>query len=761
MNPGALSYRLIHSLLAPLKSPGKRLLLLPLWLSVVMSGGLVKAIRRLHTPAPHELPGEPGSGLSVVIPERANPDQLRRCLESLEAAVAEVAEAVESIVVVSGSLPADYDELRRRFRQARWVFSPAPLDFAAAVRVGLDEARHPWVYLLNSDMVLDRQALQAVLPWRSRHVFAVASQIFFQDPHRRREETGWTDFRIGGNGIEIFDVEPEDPQMVRGTLYAGGGSSLFRRDILKEAMGKHDPYAPCYWEDVEWGVEAWKRGYQVLFCPQSRVWHAHRATVSRLYSPEEIDRIFKRNACQFQLRNLVYLCDMNSHYRAILELDRRSFLSLVRPSNLLRTFHHRLRGVFQPFDDSGLGYVRQQFHPTPAARLGDKPVVLFVTPFSVFPPAHGSAVRMHHLLCRLSRSFHIVLLSDEAAAYTEEGRPYFSTLASIHLVGGRDDAPRARRRNRIERMRSHAHKLLRDELRRLIAVHRPSLVQIEHVELAALIGNGKCGVPWLLTLHDVLLPEAGAPRNAEDRCELRWIRRYDTVITCSKEDAGAVPVPNVRVIPNGVSLPPAYCESPSSPVILFVGAFRYQANLEGLCDFLESVFPVVRQSVPGAELWVLGGAGAVDLAAPLSCFRQPAVVLYDYVETVDPFYRDCAVTINPVKAIRGSSIKLLESLAAGRVCVTTTAGARGYGGTDFPAMIRVGRIEAFVAPLIRLLTDHAYRREIERVPPERLAPLSWDAAADRLAAIYRQSLNGRVKTQPERKADDRAKLERV
>ena len=31
----------------------------------------------------------------------------------------------------------------------------------------------------------------------------------------------------------------------------------------------------------------------------------------------------------------------------------------------------------------------------------------------------------------------------------------------------------------------------------------------------------------------------------------------------------------------------------------------------------------------------------------------------------------CALTINPLAQIRGSAVKLVESLAAGRVCVTT------------------------------------------------------------------------------------------
>ena len=35
--------------------------------------------------------------------------------------------------------------------------------------------------------------LSALLPWRAPHVFGIASQIYFRDAKKRREETGWTD----------------------------------------------------------------------------------------------------------------------------------------------------------------------------------------------------------------------------------------------------------------------------------------------------------------------------------------------------------------------------------------------------------------------------------------------------------------------------------------------------------------------------------------------------------------------------------------
>src|SRR2546427_2998872 len=124
-------------------------------------------------------------------------------------------------------------------------------------------------------MVVDRVALREAAKWRSPSVFAIALQIYFQDPARRREETGWTGIRNAGGLVEIFDSQPKDDLNVRDHLYSGGGSSLFRRDLLLRFVDGTDAYAPFYWEDVEWGFSAWRNGFESLFCPASKVWHVH------------------------------------------------------------------------------------------------------------------------------------------------------------------------------------------------------------------------------------------------------------------------------------------------------------------------------------------------------------------------------------------------------------------------------------------------------------------------------------------------------
>jgi GT2 family glycosyltransferase len=680
-----------------------------------------------------KFPSSIGRGVSVIIPERGSPQLLRACLESLERAAREVEEPLETIVVVNGSEPGDYQGEVRRFGDVQWVFVPDSLSFNEAVRRGMSAARHPWTYLLNSDVVLEQRALAELLPWRAPHVFSIASQILPQDLSRRREETGWTVLRCPRGSAETLDALPEDEVSVRGGVYAGGGSSLFQSRLLRRMVGWSDAYSPFYWEDAEWGVLAWKQGYETLFCPLSRAWHTRRGTISRYYDPGEIERIFRRNGLLFHLRNLDRMGSMESVYLAAAELDDLSFLELTSKRNAAGILRTRLFAALQPFDDSCLGFAHLSYFLRPASSLHTRPLVLMVSPFAMYPPAHGGAIRMHRLVEALSDRYNVILLADEAEAFTGGPGKHFGNLAAVHLVGGRATVPAGA--GRSVRGEMHCHPQLRQELWRLIGTVRPDIVQIEFSELAGLVAMRRGERPWSISLHDVNLGVDGS--RADDAREMEQLSRFDRVFVCSDDDAALIPGLRPAVVPNGMDEMEYVPSEDSGRGILFAGPFRYRPNFEGISEFVRDVFPQLRRCVPGAELWILAGAGASERTnGELDWFRIPGLTMYDYNADPRPFLRRCVLTINPVSGIRGSSVKLLESVAAGRVCVSTRDGARGFLSDCPPSLIVVERTSDFLEPLQRLLLDSAFRRSIEQPPAEYLARHSWKASAGRFVEEY-------------------------
>ena len=676
-------------------------------------------------------------GLSIVIPERATPDLLADSLRAALSAAQKLGEPVEIIVVVNGAPLESYARLRTEFPTVRWLHSAEALGFLKAIRKGLRAACFDWAYLLNSDMVLDPAALAEVAGWRGPDVFAIASQIFFTDARRRREETGWTGASADGQRLTVFDVTPEDADLVRTHLYAGGGSSLFRRDLLLQFSDSSDPYGPFYWEDVEWGFRALASGYQVLFCPRSWAHHTHRATVSRLYTPAEIERVFTRNSWLFAFRNGFWSQPPSDLPAELTRMDPTTQMELSSLATAASIARHVFRLPTRPYRHLDLKTAGDGFFLKPFSRSMKRPRLLMVTPYAIYPAAHGGARRIVALLEELGKAFDIVVLTDEGSAYRRDKLKDLPGVTAIHLVGGRPDDGGTE--DRIRRIQTHSHAALQAEVRRLVWHYGVDLVQVEYAELAGLAESRRDGLPWFITLHDAMFSKDA--NSKEDLFEAALLSRFSGIVACTEEDAALVPCPGVTVIPNGFKAPARpYRSSEGNRSILFAGPFRYRPNLEGIVKFLTDVYPRLLKTVPSLGIDILGGDEGVAMAPTIGCFEQPGVRVHAFTEDVEPFWERCALSINPLTNTRGSSLKLIESIAHGRVCVSTRHGASGFAACNLPGLAQVDRVEDFESVIQRLLTDVAVRLRRETPPPDLAARFGWERSAALQAELYRRHL---------------------
>lgn len=676
-------------------------------------------------------------GVTVLIPERGTPDLLAESLASAAAALAAIDEPGAIIVVVNGAPEADYAELKARFPAVRWQFHAHGLGYNGAVAAGLMAVGHDWVYLLNSDMRLEADALTQLLPMRAPEVFAVTSQIFFVDPARRREETGWSDCRVIGAGVQMFEREPES-KLARGNLYPGGGSSLCQTALLRAYVAATHTYAPFYYEDADWGARAWAEGFEVLFCPASVAHHHHRGTVARHFDAVEVERVIARNALQFELRHGWTEMKPGRAMAHVCDNDFRTQQDLYAPALARGVFHERLRS--RRALARGFQFTRtatDRYYPRPQGARTVKPRVLLVTPFALFPPAHGGARRVGEIVRRLATQVDLILLSDERSLYSVASEPGLGSFRSAHLVEGRGDQAGEAALAWPQRLQRHAHPALRNELERLIAVYDPDLIQIEFMELAALRPRRRGRARLVLALHDVYL-DGGR----DDAVQLAAMKDFDAITVCSTEDAALLAHPRSQLIANGASNRlDAYRPSTTQPPeLLFMGPFRYAPNYAGIKAFLRDCWPAVRAAHPEARLAILGGPESAPLRHAEPLLRLPGVELVDRFVDPAPYLERATLTVNPQQEIRGSALKLIESLLAGRICVSTRDGARGFTDTGLAGLIVVADVAAMRAPIIELIADAGRRHAIELPEPSQVARWTWDGIAEAQLALYRQLL---------------------
>lgn len=220
----------------------------------------------------------PPPDISVVIVTYNNAGCVGRCLDSLfEAAAGLVAEV---IVVDNHSTDATRAIIREEFPAARLVANPDNPGFAVAVNQGLALAASPNLLLLNSDVVMNRAALEGlVTACRSR-----GGQAFFSprivNPDGTEQATSLGMFpRFSVLAVELLlpyrlahwlgwrtMFENRD---ARGTVvyeWLSGTCLAFTRAML-DRIGPLDTRFFMYYEDVDFCFRAVAQGFTAQLLP--------------------------------------------------------------------------------------------------------------------------------------------------------------------------------------------------------------------------------------------------------------------------------------------------------------------------------------------------------------------------------------------------------------------------------------------------------------------------------------------------------------
>ncbi len=235
-----------------------------------------------------------------MIPSRNGLRLLMDCLPR-------IADADEIIVVDNGSSDDTAGFLHEKYPSVVVEHAPDALSFARAVNRGIRRARYSHVCVLNNDMQAEPGFLAALRRAFDQvpNLFSSTAQIFFPDG-QRREETGKT-VMPPVRALTDFPVrcdEPLEGEDLSYVLYGSGGCTLYDAAKLASLGGFDEVYEPAYVEDLDLGVRAWQRGWPSVYCAGAKTLHLHRATTSRYFTPEQLDRALEHNYIRFLARAL-------------------------------------------------------------------------------------------------------------------------------------------------------------------------------------------------------------------------------------------------------------------------------------------------------------------------------------------------------------------------------------------------------------------------------------------------------------------------
>lgn len=107
--------------------------------------------------------------------------------------------------------------------------------------------------------------------------------------------------------------------------------------------------------------------------------------------------------------------------------------------------------------------------------------------------------------------------------------------------------------------------------------------------------------------------------------------------------------------------------------LLYVGTLTWEANVEGLLWFRETVWPELKSQFPNIVFHVIGKNPDQRLKEWAN--EDDSVRLHGFVEDLEPFYVKCRVMVVPLRFGSGMKVKILDAFYRGIPVVTTSIGA--------------------------------------------------------------------------------------
>lgn len=229
------------------------------------------------------------------------------------------------------------------------------------------------------------------------------------------------------------------------------------------------------------------------------------------------------------------------------------------------------------------------------------------------------------------------------------------------------------------------------------------------------------GARSIVVMHDVFsnMRSDGAVVSIDRREEMSMLDRADAVVAIQPAEAALVqlhlPRKQIAVVPMSTGTPDAAgpCDGPGTARaaqaqpgtgdrLLFV-ASNTAPNADGLAWFLAEIWPAIREAVPAARFDVVGSV------VPPDGVRPAGVRFHGRVAALDPWYRDAAVVVSPLRTGTGLKIKLVEALGHGKAIVGTSVTLQGVEDAVGDAISCADSAEAFARAVASLLADPALR----------------------------------------------------
>lgn len=227
----------------------------------------------------------------------------------------------------------------------------------------------------------------------------------------------------------------------------------------------------------------------------------------------------------------------------------------------------------------------------------------------------------------------------------------------------------------------------------------------------------------------------------------RWEKYYwskaDRLATMSQEDKEFIlqfaKNAKIDVVANGVDaqfFEKVKRKTLTSPVVLFVGQFKWLPNRDAVYFIREEIWPSIKKAIPDCKLWIVGRHPTPEIKA---LTQDPDIVMDEGIKDIRQAYQGASVLLAPIRSGRGTKFKILEAMASGTPVVATRLGIEGIKAKDKQEVLIADTGKGLAEKTIEVLKKP---QEAERIAAEAKKLITkhynWKKISAKLDRIYRQ-----------------------
>lgn len=235
------------------------------------------------------------------------------CLNSLKKI--NKAKNMRVVVVDNGSHDDSVSILKKKYPWVVCLNLSTNLGFTGGNNKGIQYALNDgadYIWLLNNDTIVDKNALSAISVFDDPSVGAVGGKIYFAKGHEYHldkyeiSERGkvlwyaggvidWNNMLASHRGVD--EVDRGQYNMEEDTPFITGCSFIVRSEIVRK-IGALDNRYYLYLEDLDWSLRIQQAGYKTVYAPRSVVWHVNAGSSGKPGNPLH-EYYFTRNRILF------------------------------------------------------------------------------------------------------------------------------------------------------------------------------------------------------------------------------------------------------------------------------------------------------------------------------------------------------------------------------------------------------------------------------------------------------------------------------